>query len=296
MTLMSIIRFILLLVGLSLGGCASSHHNPKDPFESFNRGMYQFNDTVDKAVLKPVAQGYSNVMPSPAKTAVTNFFSNLEDVIVTLNDLLQLKFVQALTDCERVLFNSTFGIFGLIDVASNMGLEKRDEDFGQTLGHWGIRSGPYLVLPFFGPSSVRDGIGLYVDSKTSMLKEVDHIPTRNEMYATTTVNTRANLLDQEEILEEAMIDPYSFQRDAYLQHRQSKVYDGNPPREKFDDGENGNTPDKTSTNSNQENKQSALDEVAPVTASVAADNTIFSAPQQKPSVVRIWLAQREGIN
>jgi len=295
MTLMPIIRLFLLLAGLSLGGCASSHHNPKDPFESFNRGMYRFNDTVDKAVLKPVAQGYNNVMPSPAKTAVTNFFSNLEDVIVTLNDLLQLKFVQALTDGERVLFNSTFGIFGLIDIASSMGLEKHDEDFGQTLGHWGIRSGPYLVLPFFGPSSVRDGIGLYVDSKTSILKEVDHIPTRNELYATTTVNTRANLLDQEEILDEASIDRYSFLRDAYLQRRQSKVYDGNPPREKFDDGENGSTPDKTSINSDQENKQSTMDEAAPLAAAAVTDNATGFAPQQKSSVVRIWLAQRQGI-
>lgn len=295
MTLMPIIRLFLLLVGLTLGGCATSHHNPKDPLESFNRGMYKFNDTVDKAVLKPVAQGYNNILPSPAKTAVTNFFSNLDDVTVTLNDLLQLKIVQGITDFERVLFNSTFGIFGLIDIATSMGLEKHDEDFGQTLGRWGIRSGPYLVLPFFGPSSVRDGIGLYVDSQTSMLKEVDYIPTRNEMYATTTVNDRANLLDQEKILDEASIDRYSFLRDAYLQRRQSKVYDGNPPREKLDDGENGNTPDKSSSNSDQENKQSTLDEAAPVTASVVADNTAY-APQQKTSVVRIWLAQREGIN
>lgn len=291
LTLMSKIRFFLMLIGLALGGCASSHHNPKDPFESFNRGVYRFNDTVDKAVLKPVAQGYKKVMPSPAKTAVTNFFSNLDDVTVVLNDLLQFKIVQGILDFERVLFNSSFGIFGLIDVASSMGLEKHDEDFGQTLGHWGIRSGPYLVIPFFGPSSVRDGIGLYVDSQTSMLQEVDHIPTRNEMYATTTVDTRANLLDQEKILDEAMIDPYSFLRDSYLQRRRSKVYDGDPPREKFDNGENGNA----STNSNREIQQSALDEAPPATVSAAADNATESAQQQKTGVVHIWLAQRRGI-
>lgn len=291
---MPIIRLSLLLIGLALGGCASPHHNPKDPFESFNRGMYRFNDAVDKSVLKPAAQGYNAVMPSPVKTAVTNFFSNLDDVTVTLNDLLQLKIVQGITDFERVLFNSTFGIFGLIDVATSMGLEKHNEDFGQTLGYWGIRSGPYLVLPFFGPSSVRDGIGLYADSQTSMLKEVEHIPTRNQMYALNTVSTRANLLDEEKIVDEASIDPYSFRRDAYLQHRQSRVYDGNPPREKFDDEENGNTPDGSSTNSSPENKQSTVDEAAPVTAPVVADYAAESAPQQNPSVVRIWLAQRNG--
>ncbi len=291
---MSIIRLSLLLIGLALGGCASPHHNPKDPFESFNRGMYRFNDAVDKSVLKPAAHGYNAIMPSAAKTAVTNFFSNLDDVTVTLNDLLQFKIVQGITDFERVLFNSTFGIFGLIDVATSMGLEKHNEDFGQTLGYWGIRSGPYLVLPFFGPSSVRDGIGLYADSQTSMLKEVEHIPTRNQMYALNTVSTRANLLDEEKIVDEASIDPYSFRRDAYLQHRQSRVYDGSPPREKFDDEENGNAPDGTSTNSSPENKQSTVDEAAPVTAPVVADYAAKSAPQQNPSVVRIWLAQRNG--
>lgn len=284
---------LFLLLALALGGCASAHHNPKDPFESFNRGVYQFNDAVDKAVLKPVAQGYNAVLPSPARTAVTNFFSNLDDVTVILNDVLQLKIVQGITDCERVIFNSTFGIFGLIDVSTSMKLEKHDEDFGQTLGYWGIGSGPYLVLPFFGPSSVRDGIGLYADSKSSMLRRVDHIPTRNELYAATTINARANMMDEEKILDEASIDRYSFLRDAYLQHRQSKVYDGNPPREKFDDGENDNAPIKSSFRSRQENTRTAPEE--PAAAGFAASDTALLAPQQ-PSVVRIWLAQREGID
>ena len=294
------IRFFLLLVGLALGGCASTHNNPKDPFESFNRGVYKFNDTLDKAVLKPVAQGYNNVVPSPAKTAVTNFFSNLNDVKVTLNDLLQFKIVQGITDLERVIFNSSFGLFGLIDMATPMGLEKHDEDFGQTLGYWGINSGPYLMLPFFGPSSVRDGIGLYVDSSTSMLKEVDHIPTRNELYAANTVSTRANLLDGEKILDEASIDRYSFLRDAYLQRRQDKVYDGSPPRQKWDDEDaNAKTPDKVSANDNPESTPAELVESAPIAALVVASTAADSAtaPQQpQPSVVRIWLAQRQGIN
>lgn len=291
---MSIFRLLLLLVGLTLGGCASTHHNPQDPFESFNRGMYQFNDAVDKAVMKPVAQGYKAAVPSPVRTGVTNFFSNLDDVRVTLNDLLQFKFVQGLLDFERFIFNSTFGICGLIDVSTSMGLEKHDEDFGQTLGRWGIGSGPYLVLPFFGPSSIRDGIGLYADTQTSMLREVDHIPTRNELYATTAVNTRANMLDQEKILDEAVIDRYAFIRDAYLQHRQSEVYDGNPPRKKFDEDDNGDSSDKAPANGDRQDKNSKGDAM-PMGEPALADNAIEPVQQQKPSVVRIWLAQRKGI-
>lgn len=291
------LRLLLLLIALALGGCASTHHNPKDPFESFNRTMYQFNDALDKAVVKPVAQTYSAVLPSPVRTGTTNFFSNLDDVRVTLNDVLQFKFVQALTDLERVLFNSTFGLFGLIDVATSMGLEKHDEDFGQTLGRWGFESGPYLVLPFFGSSSVRDGIGLYVDTQASMLKKVDHIPTRNELYATTVVNTRANLLDEEKILEEASIDRYAFVRNAYLQHRRSKVYDGNPPREKFEDDDNGNgkTPDKSSQGDTGERRLSSSDEAAPLPAPRAATDVEAPEVKQKTGVVRIWLAERKGM-
>lgn len=288
-------RFSMLLLALALGGCASSHHNPKDPFESFNRGMYRFNDAVDKAVLKPVAQGYNAVLPSPARTAATNFFSNLDDVTVVLNDLLQFKIVQAITDCERVIFNTTFGIFGLIDVSTSMNLEKHDEDFGQTMGYWGIGSGPYLVLPFFGPSSIRDGIGLYVDSRTSMLKEVDHIPTRNQLYATNTVNTRANRMDEEKILDEASIDRYSFLRDAYLQHRQSKVYDGNPPREKFDDDENEIAPAISSSSNSLENARTVLEESETAAPIIAASSSEAPVAQQQSSVMRIWLAQRKGI-
>ncbi len=135
----------LLLVSSALCGCASTNHNPKDPFESFNRKVYQFNDTVDKAVVKPVAKGYNVVVPVPAKMMLSNFFSNLNDVIVAVNDLLQFKLVHAISDTGRIAVNTTVGLYGLVDIASVVGLEKHDEDFGQTLGRWGLGSGPYLM-------------------------------------------------------------------------------------------------------------------------------------------------------
>ena len=165
-------RTVLLLCCLSLTGCSSipnlsAYTRQKDPFEPFNRGVYTFNDTLDRAVVKPVAQGYVKVVPSPARTMVNNFFSNLDDVVVTVNDLLQLKFKQAASDGSRVLFNTTFGVFGLLNITEK--LPKHNEDFGQTLGYWGVPSGPYLMLPVLGPSSIRDGTGLYADSYASVI-------------------------------------------------------------------------------------------------------------------------------
>ena len=226
----------LLFAATFLAGCASSH-NPADPLEPINRGIYKFNDTFDKAVAKPVAKGYNYVMPDPGKTAVRNFFSNLDDVWVTFNDLLQLKFAQAASDGSRFVINSTFGIFGLFNVASR--LEKHHEDFGQTLGYWRVGSGPYLVLPFLGPSDVRDAAGLYVDSTGGVYPRIDNVPSRNELYLTEKVEQRATLLESEGVLDTAATDKYSFIRDAYLQHRQSLVYDGNPPRPKYDEEDDG---------------------------------------------------------
>ena len=177
----------------------------------------------------------SAVTPTPAKRMVHNFFSNLDDILVTGNDLLQFKFAQAASDFTRVWVNSTFGIFGLFDVAHK--LEKHNEDFGQTLGHWGVSSGPYLVLPFLGPSSLRDGTGLAVDSYYGVLGNIEDIPTRNSLYVTNKIDLRTELLDTEKILEDTVVDRYSFIRDAYLMRRQSLVYDGDPPREKYDDEE-----------------------------------------------------------
>jgi phospholipid-binding lipoprotein MlaA len=231
---MSIFRLHLLLAILLLSGCATGPNaNPQDPFEPMNRDIYKFNDALDRAVVKPVAKGYRAVVPAPGRTLVTNFFSNLDDVLVTLNDILQLKFRHAVSDFGRVLINSTVGALGLADAATAVGLEKHDEDFGQTLGYWGIGSGPYLMLPILGPSTVRDGIGLYVDSFPSMITQTRPIHLRNQAIIAKGISNRSNLLEQEKLFDTAIIDRYSFLRDAYLQHRQSLVYDGNPPRPKY---------------------------------------------------------------
>ena len=230
------IRIFLALATLALTGCASTQaNNPADPLEPLNRSVYQFNDTLDKAITKPVAQGYNKVMPEMGKIMVANFFSNLDDVVVTANDLLQFKLTQAASDGSRFLFNSTFGVFGLFNVTSR--LEKHNEDFGQTLGYWGVASGPYLVVPILGPSTLRDSIGDIGDSQVSLLARTSHVRTRNQMYLLKAVKRRAQLLTQESVLEGAMIDRYAFIRDAYLQRRQNFVYDGNPPQEDYDDEE-----------------------------------------------------------
>lgn len=227
-----ILPFILLL-----GGCAtpSGYVNPKDPFEGVNRKVYAFNDTVDKAVLKPVAKGYVYVMPRAGRIMANNFFSNLGDVLVTFNDLFQFKIKQAFSDGGRFLVNSTIGVLGLADPATSFGLPKHDEDFGQTLGYWGVQSGPYIVLPFLGPSTVRDASGMYMDSLLSPSINVKPASARNEIFAYNIVRIRANLLDTDSLINEAALDPYSFLRDAYLSHRETLVYDGHPPAPNYDD-------------------------------------------------------------
>ena len=232
---MPAIRPLIILASLILGGCASTSTtpNPSDPFEGFNRGMYSFNDALDRAVLKPVAKGYKAALPDRARKMVHNFFSNIDDIFVTGNDLLQLKFKQAASDFTRVWVNSIFGVFGLFDVADN--LEKHNEDFGQTLGYWGVGSGPYLVLPLLGPSSLRDGTGLAVDSYYGVIENIEDIPVRNSLWATNKIDLRAQLLDTETIIEGTVVDRYSFIRDGYLMRRQSLVYDGDPPRIKYDE-------------------------------------------------------------
>ena len=232
---MTILRINIMLCILISSGCASTPHaNPKDPLEPFNRSVYKFNDRVDRAVVKPVAKAYYKVVPEPARNMVRNFFSNLDDIVVTVNDLLQLKFAQAAADGTRFILNSTFGVFGLFNFAES--LEKHHEDFGQTLGYWGIGSGPYLVLPFLGPSNFRDGVGLYVDGQANPIGQVDDIRARNQAYVTKLTSARAGLLQQEEVFEDAAnLDRYAFIRDAYLQRRLNLVHDGSPPRERIED-------------------------------------------------------------
>jgi phospholipid-binding lipoprotein MlaA len=221
----------LLLAGVS--GCATN--NPRDPLEPLNRGIYAFNDGLDTVILKPVAQGYRAVLPQFVRTSIGNFFSNLDDITVIANGILQFKIPQAVSDLGRFLINSTIGLLGFLDVATELGLEKHNEDFGQTLGYWGIGSGPYLVLPFLGPSTFRDALGRWVDSFTDLVWQEDHIRTRNQVYGTRAIDNRARLLDTEKVLQTAAIDEYAFIRDAYLQRRRNLIYDGNPPPEPEDD-------------------------------------------------------------
>ncbi|MGH8728076.1 MAG: MlaA family lipoprotein [Burkholderiales bacterium] len=224
----------ILIVAL-VSGCATTG-DPQDPLEGFNRGVYKFNDALDKAVIKPVAQGYDAVAPQPVQTGVANFFSNLDDVVVVLNDFLQLKIAQGTADAGRLLINSTIGILGFIDVGSQIGLPKHEEDFGQTLGYWGLAPGAYVVLPFFGPSTVRDTAGLAVDIVTDPVFWVEDDTIRGSLYVIRTISRRDQLLQAEKILDAAALDPYQFVREAYLQRRRNLVHDGSPPKDDFDEG------------------------------------------------------------
>lgn len=224
---------VLVAATLALAGCASSQGtqgaNPADPFEPMNRAVFAFNETADKAIVKPVAQAYDSVVPELFRFMIGNFFSNLGDVWTTVNQLLQGKPGTAASDAARVLINSTLGFAGISDPASEMGFEKHREDFGQTLGRWGLASGPYLVLPILGPSSVRDGIGLIPDYAFDPIQAIDSHGVRNNTYLLRGIETRASLLKLEGVVEGAALDRYSFLRDGYLQRRHNLVWDGNPP-------------------------------------------------------------------
>ena len=198
-----------------------------DPLEPFNRAMYSFNDTLDRYLLKPVATGYRAVVPTPVRKSVSNFFSNLREPAVMINSALQGKFTQAASDLSRFLMNTTFGIYGLFDVATAIGIERHNEDFGQTLGTWGVGEGPYLVLPIFGPSNFRDGTGLYVDNEAYPVEHMDDRSTRSKLRIGEAIDIRARLLDAGDILDQAAgDDPYLFVREAYRQRRRSLINDG----------------------------------------------------------------------
>lgn len=223
---------VLALAAL-LAGCATGPHR-SDPLEPFNRAVFDFNEASDKAIMKPVAEAYVKITPAPVRTGINNFFGNLQDAVSFANDLLQGKGTKASNDFARVALNSTLGLFGLLDIASEAGIERGDEDFGQTLGAWGLGSGPYLVLPFFGPSTLRDGVGLAADAQIHPLGQVESVRERNSATALRLVNARANLLSAEKLLEQAALDKYTFLRGAYLQRRQHQVHDGKPPKEDED--------------------------------------------------------------
>jgi phospholipid-binding lipoprotein MlaA len=223
---------ILPLCVLLAGGCATTGEgDPRDPLEPMNRAIYKFNDALDEAVAKPVATAYRDVLPEEIRNRVRNFFSNIGDLWIGANDVLQGKFFDGFESGMRFVFNSTLGILGIHDVASDMGIEKRNEDFGQTLGRWGLGDGPYLVLPILSSSTLRDAAGTVVDWYGDPVTEFRPINLRNSAIGLRLVNTRADLLDASRILEQAALDKYVFQRDAYLQRRRNLVYDGNPPRE-----------------------------------------------------------------
>lgn len=232
----------LILLGIvalmaALTGCAtidSDYRDPGDPFESYNRSMHRFNDGLDRAIFKPVARGYNAIVPDPVNRGVTNFFGNLADVTSAINNVLQLKIGRALNDVGRILVNTTLGVFGFMDVASNMNIPKSGEDFGQTLGVWGMGPGPYIVWPILGPRTGRDTIGMVVDWYTDPVYYVEDDTVRWSLRGLRFVDARADLLGASRIMEEAALDPYAFLRDAYLQKRRDKVYDGNPPPETFE--------------------------------------------------------------
>ena len=217
---------------LLLSGCAtvdSEFADPRDPIEGLNRTMFSFNDELDRAVFKPLSQFYKKVTPAPMDTGISNFFNNLGDVVSTVNSSLQFKPEKTLNHFWRVVFNSTIGIGGLLDVATHMDLPRQSEDFGQTLGVWGVGSGYYLVLPLFGPSSTRDVVGRVADSLANPLTYVTDNTLRFGLQGLNILDTRADLLSASKVLDEAALDPYTFTRDAYLQRRLHAVHDGNPP-------------------------------------------------------------------
>ncbi|MEQ1602856.1 MAG: VacJ family lipoprotein [Methylophilaceae bacterium] len=219
-----------------LGGCASQAN--KDPLESLNRGVYKFNDTADKAVIKPIAGTYKALMPSPIRSGINNFFSNINTVVSVANNLLQFKFSNAMTESGRFIINSTFGIGGLFDLAGKDGIEKHNEDFGQTLGYWGVGDGAYLVLPLLGASSLRDTTGLIVDSWAfDPLYYIHNVPTRTGTRFAKAIDTRAQYLPASDLLDEAALDPYAYMRDAYFQRRTSQINDGEAPALKIEDDE-----------------------------------------------------------
>lgn len=258
MTLYRYKFLVLMLLAYMLTGCASVENNNRDPLESMNRAVFAFNEKFDEFVMEPVARGYRKVTPDPLEMVIGNVFSNFSDVVITANALLQLKFDTAAASAARVLINTTFGMFGIIDIAtdisavSDINISKRNEDFGQTLGRYGIGPGPYFVIPFLGPSTIRDAVGIAVDSSIfhpiwSIYPDFDFLTVRLPASAGWSVDTRAQMLDDDKTLEEAALDKYEFVRDAYLQRRRNLVYDGNPPQDDIyeinGDDENDNEED-----------------------------------------------------
>ncbi|MGN6083696.1 MlaA family lipoprotein [Trinickia sp.] len=266
----------LVPVAALLAGCASpSTRTPGDPFEPMNRVVFKVNDTIDQTIAVPIAKGYQKITPHPLRTAISNFFSNLGDLNNFANELLQLKITDATQDLMRFAMNTTFGIGGLIDFATPARLPKHHQDFGLTLGRWGIPSGPYLVLPIFGPSSFRDGVGLAVDTRFSPLI---YVPTdaKKPLYALQFVSARSDMLGATDILEQAALDKYSFVRDAYTQQRRAALSAGS------------STPPALPNYGDEDESATGAAPAAPASASQAApatgaSGTAATAPASAPA-------------
>jgi len=224
----------LLASSVMLGGCATTnpdYDDPRDPLEGYNRVVHDVNDTLDRTIITPMARGYKFVTPTPVDRGITNFFNNLDDVTSIINNLLQFKLDRAVSDIGRVLTNSTIGLLGLIDVASDYDMPRYNEDFGQTLGYWGVGSGPYFVLPILGDSTIRDTAALVADWYVDPIRQIDPSEWRWGLLGLRGLDHRADLLSASKVLEEAALDPYEFKRDAYLQKRYNDVHDSSPPAE-----------------------------------------------------------------
>ena len=233
LTLSKFVRIVLAALSLALAsGCATTNGDSRDPFEGFNRAMFGFNEGFDDAIGKPIASAYKEAIPDLVRGWVRNFFANIGDLFIGFNNLLQGKPGDTVVDWARFGFNTTFGLLGINDVASEFGLEKHDEDFGQTFGRWGAESGAYIVWPLLGSSSVRDSAGRLLDMYVDPVRRHHPHGQRNGLQLIRVISLRADLLDASRILEEAALDKYVFQRDAYLQRRRNQVHDGNPPRER----------------------------------------------------------------
>lgn len=224
------------LVVVFVQGCAVGPNvNPADPIEPFNRAVFNFNDGLDRTILRPVATAYDQVTPSPVKTGVRNFFGNISDVWSVVNNLLQFKLKESVETFMRVSVNSTFGFGGVLDIGTEAGLARNEQDFGQTLGVWGFAPGAYVVLPLFGPSSVRDTVGTVVDTSADLVTNSRNVPTRNSLSVLRVVDARAELLGATKLLDEAALDKYSFTRDLYLQRRAASIGKGSVVKEeRFD--------------------------------------------------------------
>ena len=249
-------------------GCASLGTNPVDPLEPINRKVFAFNDTVDRAVTKPIARGYQAVVPEPVRNCVGNFFYNMSVPLTAVNSLLQGRVISFCQDVTRFAINTLFGFGGCVDIATELGIERNSRDIGETLGRWGVPSGPYLVLPIFGPSTLRDTTSLVVDTGFNPVTQINDDNARLALIVLRAVDTRAGLLRAEQLLDSMGIDKYNAIRTVYLQQRLNAIYDGNPP-EPEDEKPASKDKDKTSQAPSRERtltSQDTLVLVVPVKA------------------------------